>query len=435
MGRGPVGPGVSDPDPDRHHGQRPGSVPLYNNHVRAGTRRIPGDLINGQPRDAADDNYNSFDPYPAGTPARPPAIGRARRRRLLRPRRGLAPAGRADPPVRHAGRHQRHAAASSSGTAGPAAAPTPRRRSVGPSANSPAISGPRACPAIGPVLRPRRRRSSFPWTTATDASPSRRPGHQQPGNRLRTNNNPLHGFESFQVPQPGLRRPPSPRNNVGGSAADRCEPVGRSHAAPCIGHGRRSRPTTTRSIRQRALRRPQRGRRDEPLSAQPAARLAVRSRRPGVALPPAGRRRHLADQPAGPAGPDQLHQPGRRPAPAAALRDRYLGAEQLRLGQRQPGQRVPEQQPLPRSTSHHLAVPPERELCRVTRDRIPRLSPTRRWPTATRRSTSTTRCRSPTIPTSRSARSGSPRPTSTSRPSCRPGPSTRPRSWPSSASS
>ena len=37
----------------------------------------------------------------------------------------------------------------------------------------------------------------------------------------------------------------------------------------------------------------------------------------------------------------------------------------------------------------------------------PRRRPPHRWPIATRRSTSTTRCRSPMIPTSRSARSGS----------------------------
>ena len=50
----------------------------------------------------------------------------------------------------------------------------------------------------------------------------------------------------------------------------------------------------------------------------------------------------------------------------------------------------------------------------------------RPWPIATRRSTSTIRCRSPTTPTSRSARSGSATPTSSSRRSCRPGPSTPP---------
>ena len=38
----------------------------YNNPVRAGYSLDPGDLASGQPRDSADDNYNSFDPYPFG---------------------------------------------------------------------------------------------------------------------------------------------------------------------------------------------------------------------------------------------------------------------------------------------------------------------------------------------------------------------------------
>ena len=65
--------------------------------------------------------------------------------------------------------------------------------------------------------------------------------------------------------------------------------------------------------------------------------------RPGMALPPARRRRRLADQPPGPARAGQLHQPDRRPAAAAALRARFLGNEQLRLGERQPGQPLPQQ--------------------------------------------------------------------------------------------
>ncbi len=36
----------------------------YQNPVRAGYSMDIGDILNGQPRDAADDNYNSFDPYP-----------------------------------------------------------------------------------------------------------------------------------------------------------------------------------------------------------------------------------------------------------------------------------------------------------------------------------------------------------------------------------
>ena len=40
----------------------------YNNHIRAGFSLDMSDYNNGTPRDAADDNYNSFDPYPPATP-------------------------------------------------------------------------------------------------------------------------------------------------------------------------------------------------------------------------------------------------------------------------------------------------------------------------------------------------------------------------------
>lgn len=36
----------------------------YRNRIRAGYSMDVGDIVAGQPRDAADDNYNSFDPYP-----------------------------------------------------------------------------------------------------------------------------------------------------------------------------------------------------------------------------------------------------------------------------------------------------------------------------------------------------------------------------------
>ena len=68
----------------------------------------------------------------------------------------------------------------------------------------------------------------------------------------------------------------------------------------------------------------------------------------------------------------------------------------------------------------------------ITPARTWRLPP---WPTATRRSTSITPCRSRTTPTSRSGRSGSPTRISSSSGSCPPGPSILRKSWPSSASS
>ena len=42
-------------------------MPTFNNRIRAGYSIDVTDLVNGIPRDAADDNYNSFDPYPPVT--------------------------------------------------------------------------------------------------------------------------------------------------------------------------------------------------------------------------------------------------------------------------------------------------------------------------------------------------------------------------------
>ena len=42
-------------------------MPTFNNRIRAGYSIDVTDLINGTPRDAADDNLNSFDPYPPVT--------------------------------------------------------------------------------------------------------------------------------------------------------------------------------------------------------------------------------------------------------------------------------------------------------------------------------------------------------------------------------
>jgi hypothetical protein len=45
-----------------------GAPTVYRNPVRAGYSRDIGDTFSGSPRDAADDNFNSFDPYPAYDP-------------------------------------------------------------------------------------------------------------------------------------------------------------------------------------------------------------------------------------------------------------------------------------------------------------------------------------------------------------------------------
>ena len=40
--------------------------PNYHNPIRAGYSMDVSDLVNGSPRDAADDNFNSFDPWSPG---------------------------------------------------------------------------------------------------------------------------------------------------------------------------------------------------------------------------------------------------------------------------------------------------------------------------------------------------------------------------------
>ena len=189
--------------------------------------------------------------------------------------------------------------------------------------SSPATSGRRACrdrsrphrgrpPARSPS--PGRVPNAYPTTLVTNVTPDGSGGNsslerQQPAARLRGPAVPepqLPSAESQQF-QPAARR----------RRADRPE-CQSEHRLPAghVAHLRCQRQ------RQGQLRRPERGRRDEPVRAQRAARFALRLWRSRVALPPAGRRRRLAGLPAGAARPDQLHQPGGRPAPAPALRAR-----------------------------------------------------------------------------------------------------------------
>ena len=74
----------------------------YKNPVRAGYSLDPSDvIIAGNPRDAADDNYNSFDPYPAGH------TGEVGDRDFF-DAAGAPVARRADAALPHPRRHQRH---------------------------------------------------------------------------------------------------------------------------------------------------------------------------------------------------------------------------------------------------------------------------------------------------------------------------------------
>ena len=133
-------------------------------------------------------------------------------------------------------------------------------------------------------------------------------------------NNPLHGFESFKNPNlPAANGNYSPQA-IGGMPADQ-------NLASGIPGGY---PTYDLKLRNNGL-----NEADEMNLYKPdrAARFPLRSPRPRMALPVAGRRRRLALEPAGRPGPGQLHQHHRRPATAAAVRDRKLGVESVRLGQ------------------------------------------------------------------------------------------------------
>ena len=144
-------------------------------------------------------------------------------------------------------------------------------------------------------------------------------------------NNPLHGFEAAKNPNlPGANGGYAPQGN-GGMPADR--------------ERRRGDPGRLSDLRpQHPHQRAERGRRDEPLPARSIAGFPLRPPRSRMALPVAGRRRPFAVEPARRPGPDQLHQHHRRPTPSPAVRGRELGVEPVRLGQRQPPERVPVQQ-------------------------------------------------------------------------------------------
>ena len=99
-------------------GPQPSPLPPYLNlvisqlqqpHPRRLLARTSPTYINGIPRDAADDNFNSFDPYPPATPTYN-RLGEVDDLDFLDLGRGLPPPRRADAAVRGPGRHQRHRA-------------------------------------------------------------------------------------------------------------------------------------------------------------------------------------------------------------------------------------------------------------------------------------------------------------------------------------
>ena len=212
-------------------------------------------------------------------------------------------------------------------------------------------------------------------------------------------NNPLHGFEAAKNPNlPDANGNYSPQD-IGGMPADQNLAAGipdwLSDLRPQYPH-------------QRA----ERGRRDEPLPAQSAAGFRLRPRRPGMALPAAGRRRRLAVEPAGRPGPGQLHQHHRRPRRRRLFAVESWESNNFVWANDNPRMRSRSTAGSRRRPARELLQLGDPALIPVVNG-IPTSTPmqpglpTPRWPTATRRSTSIIPCRSRTTPTSRSGRNGS----------------------------
>ena len=290
----------------------------FNNRIRAGYSIDVTDLMNGIPRDAADDNYNSFDPYP------PVTVGN--RLGEVGDLDFLDPAGAFLLPVERMRRYVTPGDINGTGrivqwdgvntkTGPDAGADQWGRVEYSSYFRPPGLPG-----LVTPSTGGDPQRGHLPldeYRSLSDHHGHERglnprcntPEQQQPAARLRGPAVPepqLPACDSQQF-QPATRR----------RRADRPE-CQSEHRLPAghVPHLRCQRQ------RQGELRRPERGRRDEPVRAQRAARCALRLWRSRVALPPAGRRWRLAGLSLSPARPGQLLQPGRRPAPASALRAR-----------------------------------------------------------------------------------------------------------------
>ena len=169
--------------------------------------------LGGIPRDAADDNYNSFDPYPPATPT-------YNRQGEVNDLDFLDPAGAFLLPVERMRRFLAPADINGTGrvlqwngTSGWTYS-TPNYSDVGNDqwgrvAHYSYFRPPGLPGLVTPTQNPQPPGTipdavTFPWTS----------GENYPSNVVTPNvasnnshnNNPLHGFESFAVPQPGLRR-------------------------------------------------------------------------------------------------------------------------------------------------------------------------------------------------------------------------------------
>ena len=186
------------------------------------------------------------------------------------------------------------------------------------------------------------RHTADPIPQRSEPVPECRPHHvRRTSNYLPDmTNNPFHGFESFKLPvhhntarhadvTPSATMPAACRSIGSASTADTIDQRGTRPAYPTYDrHGQLD----------GALGRPERGRRDEPVPAEPAAGFTVRAERPRMALPPAGRRRLALTSRLSQLAPISFTNTidGQRRRRLFALDTWEL--EQLRLGQRQSGE-------------------------------------------------------------------------------------------------
>ncbi len=291
-------------------------TPSYANPVRAGYSMDPTDIIFGTPRDAADDNYNSYDPWPIGHTGEAGDLdfydnSGAIMLPVDRMRRWLTPAD-----INGTGTVTQWNAGSSPVAHGPDQHGRVEFYSYFRPPGLPGVLNYNPFPA---AYRSGAVTISYP-ASGTAYLPDQ-------------TNNPTHGFESFRFPsQNYTANPNAPAANSPGNFHT---PAGRGHACRSV-RRRQQHADRIPNLRLRGqchgpVRRAERGRRDEPLQLQPAARFALWAQRPGMALPSAGRRWSFALKPPQAVGADQLYQRHRRPTAAQALRARRLGVKRIRL--------------------------------------------------------------------------------------------------------
>ena len=200
----------------------------YNNPVRAGYSFGIADLLNGDARAAADDNYNQFDSFSDRSQRR------GQRPRLLRLRRWADAARRPDAPVRHAGRHRRIGPGAALGR--PLARGRRRGRRFGrvdfagyfrpPGAPGVISTRPIAGSTPGAIVYPSANNDLF-YTVGPNPANLAFPSYLPD-----VTNNPLHGFEAAKNPNlPSASGGYAPQAN-GGMPADENVAAGIPDAYP-----------------------------------------------------------------------------------------------------------------------------------------------------------------------------------------------------------